>query len=853
MEVTVAQTVAQLVARHRHTLSQLGLTSLSQVGSFSLSGNVMTQAGLATPGLGPGVQTVVQSARRFGPRGYELLPAAIARLLPARNVDISAPGALEPLAAPDRASPLVLDVAYWAADVITIAAKTVVILAEPHISLVIVCNRLDIGDDVLFTWQEPTLPTQGKPDSRPTPGPAPGSTDRHRGTQGFPGEPGRPGNGGANGRSAPNLEIWAAEIVGAPAVALRGQSGGAGQPGGDGGSGGPGAKGLVSESGAGGLWCAKGPGNGGDGGRGGDGGHGGSGGHGGAGGGFRLFAPQDSIARFQAATLYIGVDGGQAGEGGAGGSGGLGGVPGSVGDVTRGCTTGGRRAGASGERGIVAVAGARGNDGEPGSFSFSVNATPPVGPDTAIINLSPQRGAAGDRITVNGFGFLAGDKVMIGDTACDTTFIQPQTLSFVVPVCPGGVQEVRVLRPDGSRSNPDGLYVLPRISEISPPRTRPGGTVRVRGSGFGPGSVVRLSAGPNVPDGEDMVGAVISATEMTFAVRRPAEVEADANGERCQVVVLSADRNYASNPSLLTLETYQVVVVGDSVQWGQGLRLEDKIHTQVAAAIRAALGNIGVYEHVFAHSGAVIDAPGMGPVLDGEVPASFPTVRQQVATARGVVADPARVDLVLVTGGANDVDIRTILNPTSDDDDLGRAIDAACSNKMGNLLDEVARRFPSARILVLGYFPILSSDSFSPLIDVFVLALGGGLGGLTLEMAKRRLVDRCALFAKRANRRLAEATAGVNNRHPMPSTRAFFAAPTFARENSALAGDPFLWGINPDGSAEDPVAGSRDRSCLVLTDAFARMICDHASAGHPNPKGVRAYMKAIIPIVPHLL
>src|SRR2546422_11261103 len=75
----------------------------------------------------------------------------------------------------------------------------------------------------------------------------------------------------------------------------------------------------------------------------------------------------------------------------------------------------------------------------------------------------------------------------------------------------------------------------------------------------------------------------------------------------------------------------RVVVMGDSVMWGQGLLEADKIHSRVTNLLRDCLG-YGPFEIInLAHSGATIglgDATVRAP-LNGEVPTSYPTILQQ--------------------------------------------------------------------------------------------------------------------------------------------------------------------------------------------------------------------------------
>src|SRR5258708_26456358 len=98
-----------------------------------------------------------------------------------------------------------------------------------------------------------------------------------------------------------------------------------------------------------------------------------------------------------------------------------------------------------------------------------------------------------------------------------------------------------------------------------------------------------------------------------------------------------------------------LLILGDSVTWGQGLLPVHKISTIVATQINAS-------PKMLAHSGATI---GIGDsnfdvMPSPEVPNSYPTIIEQVDK---FIGDQADVQWILMNGGINDVDIRSILNP----------------------------------------------------------------------------------------------------------------------------------------------------------------------------------------------
>jgi hypothetical protein len=269
----------------------------------------------------------------------------------------------------------------------------------------------------------------------------------------------------------------------------------------------------------------------------------------------------------------------------------------------------------------------------------------------------------------------------------------------------------------------------------------------------------------------------------------------------------------------------------------------------------------------FAHSGAVI-APVAGegtasPMppgsFHGECPFTTPSITAQIAGPPPSTV--TQVDLVIIDGGINDVGVRTILDPFGSDAALAAATRLACFTRMSGLLTTVRSGFPSAPIVVTGYYPIVSDQSNI----VFLMPTIAGLGLLGLlalplvpgaapigfgpieaaifyAWVRQRLIDRSALFATVANASLTAAVAGV--------PRAALAAPAFGPANSIFAPDPFLFGVGFSSAGlvpQDPVAADRSAAC-----GTANPIATIASIGHPNAAGARAYHAAISAVLPGL-
>jgi hypothetical protein len=234
---------------------------------------------------------------------------------------------------------------------------------------------------------------------------------------------------------------------------------------------------------------------------------------------------------------------------------------------------------------------------------------------------------------------------------------------------------------------------------------------------------------------------------------------------------------------------------------------------------------------------------------------------------RGI--DPTAVDLVLVDGGINDVSVLEILKPTHSSGTIARFTDAAM-NKMSTLLPKVMHSFPSAGIVVTGYYPIVSPDTSLPelsaLFGAFGVELGGPVGGVAgavggfgvAGVSKPQMVANSEAFANTASTRLGQMIAQLNSSPGAPA-RVDWAWPNFQSVNDYGAQNTFLWkvtdfvGPEVDGAMgrrpEPPttpngVAWNRAHACAIANRASPK--CLDASMGHPNLLGAQAYAAAVL-------
>jgi hypothetical protein len=288
------------------------------------------------------------------------------------------------------------------------------------------------------------------------------------------------------------------------------------------------------------------------------------------------------------------------------------------------------------------------------------------------------------------------------------------------------------------------------------------------------------------------------------------------------------------------------------------------MHALVENEIKSKMGDIGVYKTVFAHSGAIIGSnnnrtqPAIQGDFGGEVNDPYPTIREQVlAGVRNGATSDETVDLVLLDGGINDVGVANILNPKSEiDQPLDQRIDLACHRYMKELLKLTAEKYPRAKIIVTGYYQIISEDTFTDLEELVVTTLlltafgiVGNVVGLLAGAAEDEIKKRCLNFKDRSHTKIQLAIAETMNELPMSSGRISFADPGFLAENSALASNALIFGIGTDLSPQDNDVIAEERRLVCERNTPERgdkNTCAIASVGHPNPKGAEKYASAVI-------
>lgn len=325
---------------------------------------------------------------------------------------------------------------------------------------------------------------------------------------------------------------------------------------------------------------------------------------------------------------------------------------------------------------------------------------------------------------------------------------------------------------------------------------------------------------------------------------------------------------------------FNLLVLGDSILWGQGLKDEHKSWYLVKTWLESSYGQ-HVRERIEAHSGAIIGTAGdLGadriPALNGEVSRGVPSVNGQIDNVLRSAADPTKVDLVLVDGCINDLDARRLLNAANAPAGILELAQQKCVAPVEALLGRIATTFPNAHIVVTGYYPILSERSAN---DFFMRALYErlytGTEPMNTKQLRGRLIEISREWYQATNRMLAAATEKVDAQLSARGSRqrALFAQVGFLPEHSFAAPQSRLWGFNASAIRKLLVILTLGRVTLNTNDErrkqrsancneiFARpagetkeqkaqrenrlMQCRLAAIGHPNPKGAQMYAEAI--------
>jgi lysophospholipase L1-like esterase len=320
-----------------------------------------------------------------------------------------------------------------------------------------------------------------------------------------------------------------------------------------------------------------------------------------------------------------------------------------------------------------------------------------------------------------------------------------------------------------------------------------------------------------------------------------------------------------------------MLVLGDSILWGQGLKAENKPIYHVKLWLEKITGR-RVVEKIQAHSGAVIERASVTDIhtsSNPEVNLGLPTINEELDSAIRFYADTSQVDLVLVSGCGNDVGVQNLLNALNSGE-VDNMTQEKCGKPVEKLLRRITTAFPTAHVIVTGYYPFFSEETRN---DFVLKALGRRFfktqANDNSRMSSRelfeRLISNSHQWHQASNTELAQAISSVNAEMDHP--RVTFVKIDFPAAYSFAAPKTRLWGFNRSPfrmallflsfgkvllPSNDEVRNQRSASCNEIykeqpnetieqrKDRKAlRFFCRYAALGHPNRKGALLYADAI--------
>ena len=326
-----------------------------------------------------------------------------------------------------------------------------------------------------------------------------------------------------------------------------------------------------------------------------------------------------------------------------------------------------------------------------------------------------------------------------------------------------------------------------------------------------------------------------------------------------------------------------MLVIGDSILWGQGLKTERKTWYLVKLWLEHTTGR-KVVERIKAHSGAVIERASATDDLtsnNGEVNLALPTLHDELDNALKEYSDPAQVDLVLVSGCGNDVGALKLLN-AADRTEADTMTRAACGNPVEKLLQRILTSFPDAQVIVTGYNPLFSENTRN---DFILRALAKKFFKTRVDGASRmsdkevfdRIKSNSRQWYESSNSSLAQAVSNVNKNGGDAAARAVFVKIDFPADYSFAAPKTHLWGVDRSPfrmiflmlsfgkvllPPNDQMRHARGVTCTKIYKPKPnetpeekkerkanKLLCRYAALGHPNKKGAALYAEAITKVL----
>ena len=323
-----------------------------------------------------------------------------------------------------------------------------------------------------------------------------------------------------------------------------------------------------------------------------------------------------------------------------------------------------------------------------------------------------------------------------------------------------------------------------------------------------------------------------------------------------------SDTDYTITPcNAQNNEVFNMVVIGDSIAWGAGLNRDEKYSYLTAKWLSEQLSR-PVNVKVLAHTGATLEKPETTGIEHQypDIPSSNPTLFEQADE----ISNHDYVDLVLVSGGANDVDLKKLNSLDygfigSTLDEIQTASWDEIETPMYELLKKLLNECPNAKIIVTGYYSGISKDSKG--LTEFYKAFAPESQFPFSDYKKAddptqlyELATKADTFYEKSNLALNSAVIRANKESG--TNRIEFARIVFPSDKSYGTENSWLWkieGTEGNYRTDDHKYDMRDSLAGTACQQMSlRRVCDKptesrlAAVGHPNVEGAGEYNRTIV-------
>jgi hypothetical protein len=353
---------------------------------------------------------------------------------------------------------------------------------------------------------------------------------------------------------------------------------------------------------------------------------------------------------------------------------------------------------------------------------------------------------------------------------------------------------------------------------------------------------------------------------------------------QCKVTDPAMANSIVVNP-IMTGHPVKIIAVGTSLMWGNGLKEKDTFRHLVANWVAERTGQ-PVMLTTFAHSAALLGPPVPGTVLEGDanwgvgdLNYSVPSVSEQIDCAASL-PDTTDVDLILLDGCINEVGAETIPLPWTDPNDLKHRTQTACGGTMKTALTHVAKVYPKATVIVVGYFPLVSGQSITGwfhgtqrlkkhAVKVYSARHKGqprSQGPKLSKSADRdRMADNSELFYQTSKQEIFNAIDDVDKNilhvqqiifAPLPEVTLADGTRTVDPNFAFGAPEHRLWWVPIPilwhwAFFRDDKYGIRHDECgKYVTNFEEKLVCPVNSSFHPNVAGAKMYADSITAVIP---